>query len=463
MDLLDEKGRLFGAVSVVDVLVVLFVLVGAVYGAMLMFGGGDTRTQFETQYVTLDLGTQPNYIVQQMNEGDVATNSSPGNLTITQLYLAPGGSNVRVMARLAVQVPADTESYHGAPLRIGRELWFRTNRYQVNGTIRDVSGSPDLSVQHTPIVVRGAIPSGFAANIAPGDRIRITDRSVATIDDIAVYDNGNESTQTAFLVINLSTYTSGGTAYFGTTPIRPRQTLTLPIDGYRFQGRVERLDDHLNREQTDVLVTSVVADDESRSISRGDTYRLAGQRLAVVRSVTTYTTEDPNRNRVYVGLSLQTLERDDGTWFGSLPVHQGVTLPIRTQAYRFEGNIVRVGALHQRGTATNRTVTLELNNVRPERADDIRPGMTESSGGDVVARLTDVQQEPATVILTSDSGNIYQGQHPTNLDLRITAQLTVRETTSGLQFRGNSLRLGDTVTLNFGTTSIHATVTNIQQ
>jgi hypothetical protein len=41
MDLIDDRGRLFGRVNVVDALVVLFVLAIVAAGTALVLGGGD--------------------------------------------------------------------------------------------------------------------------------------------------------------------------------------------------------------------------------------------------------------------------------------------------------------------------------------------------------------------------------------------------------------------------------------
>jgi hypothetical protein len=45
MDILDEQGRIFGRVNIIDALVVLFALAVIVAGAALVFGGGGTDDQ----------------------------------------------------------------------------------------------------------------------------------------------------------------------------------------------------------------------------------------------------------------------------------------------------------------------------------------------------------------------------------------------------------------------------------
>jgi hypothetical protein len=71
MELIDDGGSLFGAVNVVDALVVLLVLAVVVAGAAFVFMDDPApEPDVGTTYATLDMGTQPAYIVDAINEGD---------------------------------------------------------------------------------------------------------------------------------------------------------------------------------------------------------------------------------------------------------------------------------------------------------------------------------------------------------------------------------------------------------
>jgi len=75
MEILDEKGRLFGVVNVIDALAVLLVLAVVAAGAALVLGSEpEPEPEFASTHATLDLGTQPDYIVAQLNEGDTYLN-----------------------------------------------------------------------------------------------------------------------------------------------------------------------------------------------------------------------------------------------------------------------------------------------------------------------------------------------------------------------------------------------------
>jgi hypothetical protein len=360
MEVVDEEGRLFGLVNVVDALVVLFVVALAVAGVALVLGGEDATG--ESRHVTLDFGTQPQYVADRISVGDTARPSGAGNMTVTDLYVSPAEEGTRVVAQASLEGRATSEGfrYGGEPLRFGRVVPFQMETYTANGTISGVDGSAVLNASSERVVVAG-----------------------------------NVSAET------------------------------------------------------------------SRAIEAGDAYRVAGRSVATVESVTVYGTDTPDEKRVFVGLSLETVQVDGRQVFGpGREVREGMQIPFRTDEYEFAGEIVRVGATEQRGTATTRTVTLELENVRPDRADDVESGMTETAGDRVLARLTDVQTEPATLIVESDDGQVFERDHPVNEDVTMTAELTVRETPTGLRFKGRPLQLGDRVTLVVGSTTVRASVTS---
>jgi hypothetical protein len=100
-----------------------------------------------------------------------------------------------------------------------------------------------------------------------------------------------------------------------------------------------------------------------------------------------------------------------------------------------------------------------MENVDPDLSSSLGAGLTERVRGETVARLTDVTVTPATVVLTSQDGNVYQRQHPVQKDVTMTAELRVRETSTGVRFKGSALRQGRTVVLDFGTVTVEATVT----
>ena len=87
--------------------------------------------------------------------------------------------------------------------------------------------------------------------------------------------------------------------------------------------------------------------------------------------------------------------------------------------------------------------------------------MTETNAGEAVAEVADVDVRPATVVLESEDGNIYEREHPVNKTVTMTAELRVRELDTGVRFKGRTIQEGNTVVLDLGTTTIRAEVVDL--
>lgn len=365
MPILDDEGNLFGVVNVVDALAVVLVLAVVGAGVALLVQPDDAPAPPETDTVnaTLDLGAQPEYLAQALNEGDTFAPDGSSELTVTDVHVTPAGDGrMQVLLRVRLEAHATDESidYAGAPPRLGRQLTVQTDRYTVEGAIRDVGG-----------------------------------------------------------------------------------------------------DDALRTTTTEVLLSRTMSASEASQLSVGDTYRVAGRDVATVESVERYATADPNERRVFVGLSLATLDADGTARFAGTAVREGSTLEFETEAGALSGTVERVGATDLRGTQTTRTVTLTLRDVGPELADGITAGMTETVDGETVAEVTAVDRENSTVVLRSDDGNIYEREHPVNQDLTLTVDLSVRETDSGVTFKGRTVQQGSKVTLDLGGVTVRLTVASL--
>jgi len=464
MQIIDDEGNLFGLVNVIDALVILLVLAVGVAGAALVFGGFSHSTSDRaTTNVTLDLGAQPEYIVESLNEGDTYSPTDNAQLTITDVHLTPQGSDTQVLVRARLQGEATNESivYDGAPPRLGRELSISTDTYQVSGTVRDVGGSDAFTTNETTVQLRTTLPPSDAESLNSGDLVSVAGRTVATIDDVAVYDSGDPDQRVAYLTATLQTLGDGNQRSFGNTVLRRGTTITLPTDDVVVDGRIQQIGSGLEQATTQVLVSDTVNADTAIAIDEGDAYRVAGRDVGTVESVTAYGTNNPNRKRVYVGLNLTIIRDSALPKFGATGIREGASVPFQTPEYELSGSVERVGALEQRGQATDRTVTLQIRDVRPDLAQSIRVGAAESTGGTTVARITSVNRTSSSVILTSQDGNIFEREHPVNQDITFEANLSVRETTTGTTFKGNTIQRGSEVVLDLGDVTIRATVVSL--
>ena len=367
MELIDDDGDLFGVVNVVDALVVLLVLAVGVAGVALVLGGDDSEPAPEpdmgTTHATLDLGTQPDYVVDEINEGDAYEPDDDSRITITDVHVTPhghGDTGVTLRVELEGEADDDAITYADAPPRLGRTLAIETNRYEVDGQVRAVGDDDALDREERTVVLRDTLDAETAGNVVAGDEVRVADRTVATVEEVA-----------------------------------------------------------------------------------------------------TYATSDPDRTRVFLEVTVDAHRESDRARFGGVPLQRGQTVSLPAADYTVDGTIERVDGDLQLGETTTRTVTLRMADVREDRADALRPGMTEGPVTDPVAEIRDVESEPSIIIATGDDGTVNVVDHPVDRDVTITADLQVRETPNGVRFKGDSLRSGSTVVLDLGTVTVEAEVVSV--
>ncbi|EMA61304.1 hypothetical protein C470_07259 [Halorubrum distributum JCM 13561] len=368
MELIDDEGRLFGRVNVIDALVVLLIAAVVVAGAAFVFADDPEPAptpETDTTYATLDVGTVSPYIVDTIEEGDTFSPDGASTLRITDVHLTPQGEDTRVVLRVALEGELNGQEsliYGGAPPRLGRALDITTDRYQISGQLRAVGESDALTTEQQRVLLSSQVDAATAADVTPGDEIRLSDRTVARIDN-----------------------------------------------------------------------------------------------------VTTYATSQSTQRQLLVEATLTAHRQQDRLRFGGNPIRRGQTVTLPTSEYILDGQIEQVGGDVELGATTTRTVTLRMEEVREDFADAIEPGMVERTGDTTVARVTGVETEPSHIIATGDDGSVNVVDHPVNREVTITADLQLRETPSGLTFKGDQIRQGSTVTLDLGTVTVEATVVSVER
>jgi len=463
MPLIDDEGNLFGVVNVVDALVVLLVFAVVTAGAAFLLQPSDSDPEPETTHVTLEVGPQPEYLLSEINEGDTYSPDGTSQLTITDVHVTPSDAGPRVTVRAELQGSVADESitYANAPPRLGRTLEINTDRYVVEGQVRAIGDQETLAVEPTTVVLRETMGAQDARSVAAGDEIQIGGRTVASVTDVAAYATDDPTERTVFVEATLQASQEQGQHHFGGTPLRRGQVLSLPAADYTYDGRIERVGGGFDRGSADVVLTSVVDVETANRIAAGDVATVAGHETAEIERVTTYATQDPDRKRVFVGVSVVTLGYGEREQFGSIPIQRGNNISLDATNYVLSSSIERVDAIEPRGTATTQTVTLRLTEIREQFAESLRPGMTERTDDTTIATIRDVDVEPSLIITTGENGSVHAVDHPINRDVMLTADLRVRETTSGLRFKGQSIRQQSEVVLDLGIVTVEATVVSV--
>lgn len=309
----------------------------------------------------------------------------------------------------------------------------------------------------------GTQPAYVAALVAEGDAVEQSSGNTVTITDVYSVEADDGRRMYVRVRITGEATSDRGFLYAG-TPLRVGRDIDIPTSEYTVTGTittVEPSNPNLAVSETDLLVRAILPTEIVQNVERGDEYRINGRTVATIRSISAYRTGKPGQVRAFFGITYLTFQNADRLQFGHMPIREGSSLPFETDSYQFEGRITRVNSLTQLGQETTRTATLVIEDADPDLDSNLRPGMVEQVRGETVARLIDVQVDPATVVLTSQEGNIYRREHPVNETVTMTVSLEVRETAAGLRFKGSTLRQGETIVLDFGVVAVEAKVVQL--
>lgn len=323
-----------------------------------------------------------------------------------------------------------------------------------------VEPAPETSTV-TAVLDLGTQSELLASRIRIGQTFSPAENSNITITD--VYVGPHDDAVRVIIVTELEGPISNDTIAYNGEPPRLGRQLTIQTEDYMVSGIIRKVGGGLDHQTTPVLVSQTVDVSTAEAIQDGDTLSRAGRDIATVESIDAFGTDDPNRRLVFLGLSLRTLDLGDGPQLGSTPIHQGATLTLEIADYTVIGTVERVGSTALEGEPATQEVTLQLGNVGPEIANSLRSGLTETVAGQTNARITSVEIRPSPVLITTDNGNVVVGEHPTRKRVTLTAELSVRETDTGLTFKGRRLQLGRTVHLDLGTVTVEATVVEIDE
>lgn len=463
MTILDDEGRLFGLVNIVDLLVILLVFAVVVAGAALLLSGSsdDTETATETRHVTMDLGTQPDFIAEQITAGDTfEPQGSDESATITDVYRYDngGGTNVIVRATIRGTVSASENTSDDAfrlgetELRVGQNLPLQTAEYNVQGQLTQILRSgEELPTQQTEFTMETTVPAETADEVSVGDQYQIAGEPVAEITALQQFPITNSSRQTLLIGVSAQTLDRGGVRFSG-SPLRVGEAVPFRTESYQLTGNVtNRETSTIETTERPFLIETTVPTNVVGDIDTGDQYRLGGETLVRIESTTIYATDEPDQRRVLLGVSAVTRDRDGTVLFGNQELRLGQSIPIRTAEYDISGEIIRRGTLEQAGESETITATLTLRDVRPELSSAITEGQTEQVGNETTLQIVSKTTEPTEVLVETQDGNLYLRDHPRNLDVELDASLRVQRLEDGsIQFRGEPLRTGDTIPIELG-------------
>lgn len=360
----DEEGRLFGVVNVIDALVGLLVVAVAVAGIALLAPGLGS----DTRYATIDLGPQPDHTAAQITVGDEW--DVDGGFTITDVYMYPAeddaGGDTNVMIRAAVN-GAEIDSgagqenpieFNGEPLRYDRVLEIETNQYAVEGTVIDVSGEGDtLDTTTEDLVLETTVDPATAGQVQPGDTYTVGETELLSVQSVTVYPTGEPDERRLVIGVSAATRMDGETPLFGDHPVETGTTLPVRTGTYSLTGEVTNTGsleepgvpatqqatveidsiDQTRASQLAVGMTEDVGTDQTAEVVAIDNQ----PREEIVQSGSGYDIiEHPRDRQVTLTVDLVVQERDDGTIaFRGEPLRIGDDVQLELDGIIVEGEL----------------------------------------------------------------------------------------------------------------------------
>ncbi|WP_096390939.1 DUF4330 domain-containing protein [Halopenitus persicus] len=308
----------------------------------------------------------------------------------------------------------------------------------------------------------GTQQPAVADAINEGDTHEPSDARSVTITDVHLTPRGNGVGVLARVEVR-GPLDGDGDVTYGDAPLRLGRTLSIATNRYQAEGSIRSVgeSDAIDRVETRVVLQETVSAATAEAVAPGDEVRIAGRTVARIEAATAYTTAEPGTRRLRLVASLDASRYGGDLRFGGTPLRTGQTLTLPAADYQVTGTIERVGSDAGLGDTTTRRVTLRMDGVHEDLADAIEPGLTERTGGETIAEVSAVDAEPAIIIATGDDGSVNVVDHPVERDVTITADLQVRETSTGLRFKGESIRQGSTVVLDLGAVTVEATVASV--
>ena len=377
---------------------------------------------------------------------------------VQRLGTRDSGRQLRISLDTTVVRTGGTDYFANRPLRLGSSLPFRTDTYSLTGTVVDLGSG--VAPRNVSVQAETTVPTAVARAATAGDEFTLDGDPIAHLRAVSTFPvSGSQSR----LVMNLSlqaTTRADGMRFLGRS-VQPGVSVPFRTAEYALEPTVVSLTPAtVQRRTLTTRVRTTVPGAVADAVRQGDTYRLDNATVAEIGSVTAYPVSGSTRERLSMTVSLETVLEDGTPHFLGNPVRIGSTVPFETPSYRLDGTVVsRDGSAI--GRPTDATLELEWANVPPELADAVEVGMAEQHRG-ASATITGVDREPATVVLRTETGDIYAREHPVNEDVTLTLSTRVHRQNGRLAFHGRTVQTGDTVTLDFGSVTVDGTVVDLR-
>jgi hypothetical protein len=267
MNVIDEDGRLFGVINILDFLIIMLSLAIVVAGISVLGifsadqsntanGGGDgnppnqqttpinrdNRSAAEVRYATVTVDSVNQYLsAAVLSSNNVTVRGTEASVVKT--YRTPAESGVRLilLVRLNGEAAEDSGSFSvaGQPVRLGERMTVTAATYQVTGRVTALRDTSD-SFRIEPVAVRisARVPSTVADEVTPGDKFVIGEESVASIRNVSKSEIKDSSKVRMSVQIIVHANLRGGKYNFSGETLRLGTNLPFRTSRYEFSGRI---------------------------------------------------------------------------------------------------------------------------------------------------------------------------------------------------------------------------------
>lgn len=133
--MLDNKGRLFGKVNIVDLLIVIIIVAAGIFLGKMLFGPESTIAQTQKVQLTLYCEETPNYVAEQLKEGSEAWDAE-NNVTLGTLTEWRTGESKSAVTDITGQVvEISREDYCSVTLMVDGDGVIGDHGVTINGTL----------------------------------------------------------------------------------------------------------------------------------------------------------------------------------------------------------------------------------------------------------------------------------------------------------------------------------------
>lgn len=245
MEIIDEKGRLFGVVNVVDALVVLLALAVVAAGVALVIGGqsasdtGASDDSEPTQYATVSYTVPLESEAATLQDTDTLRFSDDGSYNVSDVYrsFTPNGG---------VHVVAKTEyeggfTANGDRLYGGQSTTVSTGSYRVDADVLAVNQSEStIPTRRVPVVLSANVSSSVARAIEEGQEATIGDQTVATVESVR-RGPANDDRRQVWVGVELNAWERNTGPAFDGQSLRVDNRVTVVTDTVVVRGRLHEV------------------------------------------------------------------------------------------------------------------------------------------------------------------------------------------------------------------------------